>query len=853
MCYRVVYPSPLVGCIGKITIEKEIELENTDHPRTHTHTLWHAALTTTANGLKNHRVRLVSSSLTVGARVLLRAPMTPHASIYITRVTTRRIGTSENGRTVVSEPKDPTCLVESEALRSGIVDWYTEDGRKTQELNDDQKFQLVPADRARCECRLFEFEQSWIDDEWKRIRSVRISFVTMARWALRSLPSSALLFDSYSSIEEVEDALNQTHLKHVQNFKQITGMDESSDTDSTDGLFNENLKTFSDNLNRIMELTNIHLRSIEDSSKTEGTDETIVPTAECVTADFQETEESRKPEGMDAIIPATEGSESEDTDSSKLEGGTQASPVARAQPFCNEGSQDLEPLSPGLIVETSIRTNNGLMKIFENMNISVERFVEACVRIYTAVVPEYKELAGYFLYASVGAPMVATLFVLPKVDIRRDKYPVGKYKLLGRVEVDNSWCDSRLHALETLSANTEEDNHNYERVVRVGLKDDARARGRRVRVAGRGRARACRASAPGHEEHDDYECERPPALGIGVGGPPALCVSRGRRCSRAAALDDDAARGAHAFCGAARGARACCRCQGAGGMGSVKEAGIPRSASTPGRAGGIWEGKAGAIWEGRAGAMWEGRHGYGTWAPRNAERKREPALSATLSASSSRPWALVAVGSSASLVSEEEEEQGEGLEREQEQEQEHEHGHEQGEEEKRTLSSSASSDSLSFSSKACEMRLKKGSSGSEASSFGAAPYAYAGSEGDDEGSDSEEGYTIAGVRYTYAASDYASSHGHGHGRSRSEYASSHGHAHGLGLTHGRAHSESSGATHGHGHGHATDAEDADYGRAYTGDAYGGDDVWMRARALSLARLRARKEVRRGWVPVPLTA
>ncbi|KAJ6501313.1 hypothetical protein DFH09DRAFT_1102593 [Mycena vulgaris] len=150
----------------------------------------------------------------------------------------------------------------------------------------------------------------------------------------------ALLFDSYSSIEEVEDALKQTHSKYVQNFKQITGMDESSDADSTDGSFSENLKTFSENLNRIMELTNIHLRSIEESSKTEGTNETIVPTTECVTADSQETEESRKPEGTDEIIPATEGSESEDTDSSKQgEGATQTSPVASTQPFCTEGSQ----------------------------------------------------------------------------------------------------------------------------------------------------------------------------------------------------------------------------------------------------------------------------------------------------------------------------------------------------------------------------------------------------------------------------------------------------------------------------------------------------------------------------------
>ncbi|KAJ6545056.1 hypothetical protein DFH09DRAFT_1088258 [Mycena vulgaris] len=124
--------------------------------------------------------------------------MTLRPPIYITRVTecARRIGTSGNGETAVSEPKDPTCLVESEGLRSGIVDWYAEDGRKTQELNSDQvrmydgfefsmyftEISVGSGGSSSVQCRFFEFEQSWIDDEWKRIRSLGISLQGPQWW-----------------------------------------------------------------------------------------------------------------------------------------------------------------------------------------------------------------------------------------------------------------------------------------------------------------------------------------------------------------------------------------------------------------------------------------------------------------------------------------------------------------------------------------------------------------------------------------------------------------------------------------------------------------------------------------------
>ncbi|KAJ7036270.1 hypothetical protein C8F04DRAFT_1095927 [Mycena alexandri] len=76
------------------------------------------------------------------------------------------------------------------------------------------------------------------------------------------------------------------------------------------------------------------------------------------------------------------------------------------------------------------------------------------------------------------------------------------------------------------------------------------------------------------------------------------------------------------------------------------------------------------------------------------------------------------------------------------------------------------------------------------------------------------------------------------------------------ATHAGHGSPRSRATHGHG-GAETDPEEEaydeygyGYGEGYEGDVYGGvpgdgEDAWMRARARSLARLRARKEVRRG--------
>ncbi|KAJ7472833.1 hypothetical protein FB451DRAFT_1399029 [Mycena latifolia] len=263
--------------------------------------------------------------------------------------------------------------------------------------------------------------------------------------------------------------------------------------------------------------------------------------------------------------------------------------------------------------------------------------------------------------------------------------------------------------------------------------------------------------------------------------------------------------------------------------------GIPRSASTPPGRTGLWEGRAGAICEGRTAAMLEGRHGmwgarsHTIWEGHERERgrEREPAIPTTLSASS-RPWALAAAGSVGSSVwSDEEGEGGFTLDLEGE------GGKGGGGRPVPAMpvlslsSASASSDSLLFSSKVGAVALRKeGSSGSEA---------YTASEedgehdGDDERSESEAGYAFPSVRYGYA-------HGPGDARARSECGGSvspHGH--------GRAQSECSGAMHS-----PLETECGfGFGAGHKADGYGGDDAWMRARALSLARLRARKEARRG--------
>ncbi|KAJ7094308.1 hypothetical protein C8R44DRAFT_814193 [Mycena epipterygia] len=228
-------------------------------------------------------------------------------------------------------------------------------------------------------------------------------------------------------------------------------------------------------------------------------------------------------------------------------------------------------------------------------------------------------------------------------------------------------------------------------------------------------------------------------------------------------------------------------------------------------------------------------------------------MSATLSASSSRPWALVAARSSVSLASE-------GT-----------FGDAYGAvEEVRPvlLSASASSDSLSFSSKAAEVHAKRmtGSSGSGSGSSGssehiyASPEVYTASEEEEEEEDKERQEERDGAdgddecsedEVMHAFPRYSADYTHGHGRPYSEYAGSvrtsaaseygHGSVYSHGHGHARAQSEYSQATHGHGPAYVS--------AVYEGDGYGTpvgrEDSWMRARARSLARLRARKDVRRG--------
>ncbi|KAJ6507799.1 hypothetical protein C8R47DRAFT_58574 [Mycena vitilis] len=294
---------------------------------------------------------------------------------------------------------------------------------------------------------------------------------------------------------------------------------------------------------------------------------------------------------------------------------------------------------------------------------------------------------------------------------------------------------------------------------------------------------------------------------------------------------------------------------------------IPRSASTPpGKAGALWGQHHGWAHVPRWGAgtdvgvIWEGDDAGVDEEADNADesgRDREPVMRATLSASSSRPWALVASGSSASLVSEVSEFVAkEGT----------------GQVSNREPSTSGSSVALSMSLRSNNVSASSASTSELEETFPSpyhpylagqhAPRVYVaeeeGTEGDDERSGSEETsrrvypFPRAGVPHARPKSEYTPApaaavapvqprpvsalvrakwtYGRGHSRARSEQSSY--------ASHGRAEDGEEGE----------EGEYA-YARGYGGDGYGssvdGEDVWMRARAQSLARLKARKEVRRG--------
>ncbi|KAJ7811052.1 hypothetical protein B0H14DRAFT_3479981 [Mycena olivaceomarginata] len=228
---------------------------------------------------------------------------------------------------------------------------------------------------------------------------------------------------------------------------------------------------------------------------------------------------------------------------------------------------------------------------------------------------------------------------------------------------------------------------------------------------------------------------------------------------------------------------------------------IPRSASTPplsisARASAIWENRERhgwahvPHWGAGVGVIWEGDDA-GVEREREGGGRREPAMRATLSASSSRPWALAAASLGVVRVAGVVGGFGDCV---------------QGVRE----------DEVQFDDDGVGVGVDFGVDCSRASSE---------DDGDDERSDREDarrgehlrGLVRRGAKYGY---------GHGHARAQSEYA---------------------GAVHGHAEEEGGDGYE--YGFGYEGDGYGspvdGEDVWMRARAQSLARLRARKEVRRG--------
>ncbi|KAJ7158440.1 hypothetical protein C8R46DRAFT_1195021 [Mycena filopes] len=321
---------------------------------------------------------------------------------------------------------------------------------------------------------------------------------------------------------------------------------------------------------------------------------------------------------------------------------------------------------------------------------------------------------------------------------------------------------------------------------------------------------------------------------------------------------------------------------------------MPRSASTPPAPAGR---RIGALWEqhhgwAHVGVIWEALEGDRQDKEREERDGREPAMKATLSASSSRPWALVGAGSSGSIVDDvsdpdrelEPPEQGSG---------------------------SSSSVSISFVSpvRRTGSETTTASSASEPVSesdlgsvsmsryqhphpyafdvgvgVGAGKHIYDGAEvwtdaeadGDDERSDGEE------IRFAFPkrrSVGYARTYGDvgelrlgGLDGEVSECGAETGHHPPLSV-HGRARSEQGGgslvrvptrkyatyaghpharsrATHGHGGAETELGESDEHGEGYEGDGYGGlpgdgEDVWMRARARSLARLKARKEMRRG--------
>ncbi|KAF7336915.1 hypothetical protein MVEN_02127800 [Mycena venus] len=242
---------------------------------------------------------------------------------------------------------------------------------------------------------------------------------------------------------------------------------------------------------------------------------------------------------------------------------------------------------------------------------------------------------------------------------------------------------------------------------------------------------------------------------------------------------------------------------------------ISRSASTPSTSA---FGQASAIWESReqhglalvphrgVGVIWEGQDGE-----REQEGKvREPAMRATLSASSSRPWALAAAGSSESFSSSDSSIVFKEV----------------------CVKTTAASTSTSTSSSDPEPESDPSTYETDPECTCAEEEMYAGSEeGDDEQSGSEDGRQDARVgMYIFPRS--VSEYGPGRlndksaGVGRSIRAATHGHNAYLDAEEEEGNDEDDVYEYGDGYGSPADVEDA----------------WMLARAKSLARLRARREI-----------
>ncbi|KAF7374490.1 hypothetical protein MSAN_00333400 [Mycena sanguinolenta] len=260
---------------------------------------------------------------------------------------------------------------------------------------------------------------------------------------------------------------------------------------------------------------------------------------------------------------------------------------------------------------------------------------------------------------------------------------------------------------------------------------------------------------------------------------------------------------------------------------------IPRSASTPpmsiagsGTGGGHDPHWGGVIWEGEDAGASVGK----------GEEERESAIPTTLSASSSRPWALMAAaGSSVSLASDSSDDSAIVF---------------KAIVPRRAKTSSGSEGSAtttsSASASAWDLEPGFGSSGSGSEGLSGYRMYYAGSEdGDDErsgsGSEGGDGSRRRGDAYPFPHS--VSEHGPGHVPPMSGLVRR-GAKFGYGHGYARALSEYALAPEG-------EEDEEEYAHGYSGDGYGspvdGEDAWMRARARSLARLRARKEARRGAV------